>query len=117
MFKGKAELHDPETKEPVAVFTEKCEHHDRVHAKLVLRNPMTISGTERLAIYSTVKDQEVIAVAAMDGNQTEIREFAGESSLGCLAAGSGVSLTKSPGGDLGTLLVVLGTGTIHDDHH
>ena len=117
MFEGKAELHDPESHAAVAAFTETREHHDKAEARLVLRTPITISGTERLAVYSTIKDREVIAVTAKDGVSTEIHEFDGESSLGCLPDATGVSLTKSPGGDLGTLLEVLGTGTIYKEHH
>jgi hypothetical protein len=117
MFRGKAELDDPENNARVATFTEMCEHDGAAKAKVVLRSPITISGTDRLAIYSTIKDEEVIVVTAKDGASTEIHEFGGESSLGCLPDATGVSLTKSPGGDLGTLLVVLGKGTIHKEHH
>jgi hypothetical protein len=116
MFKGKADLNDPETNARMATFTETCEH-DAARAKVVLEKPITLSGTERLAIYSTIKNQEVIVVTAKDGAATEVREFGGESSLGCLADKTDISLTRSPGGPLGTLLVVLGKGTIHKEHH
>jgi len=64
MFKGKAELVDPEKNTPVATFTETCQSDGTAKMKVVLKAPITISGTERLAIFSTVKDQEVIAVTA-----------------------------------------------------
>jgi hypothetical protein len=115
MFKGKAELVDPEKNTPVATFTETCQNDGTAKMKVVLKAPITISGTERLAIYSTVKDQEVIAVTANGGASTAIHEFEGSSSLGCLADGSDITLTRSPGGPLGTLLVVLGKGTIHEE--
>ena len=117
MFRGKAELDNPETNTRVATFTETCEDDGTARATVHLRHPITLTGTERLAIYSTVKDEEIIVALAEEGGPTEIRQFSGESSLGCLAAETGVSLTRSPGGPLGTLLVVLGTGTIHRDHH
>jgi hypothetical protein len=117
MFRGKAELHDPENDAPVATFTEICDEAGTTRATVDLRNPITLSGTERLAIYSTVENEEVIVALARDGEPTEIHRFGGVSSLGCLSSGTGVSLTKSPGGELGTLLVVLGTGTIHGRHH
>ena len=117
MFKGKAELVDPEKNTPVATFTETCQGNGTAKMKVVLKGPMSISGTQRLAIYSTVKDQEVIAVTANGGASTEIDEFEGTSSLGCLADNSDITLTRSPGGPLGTLLVVVGKGTIHEERY
>jgi hypothetical protein len=116
MFKGKAELTDPETGSFVATFTETCEH-DAARAKIVLEKPVTLSGTERLAVYSTIKDQEVIGVTAKDGETKVVHEFSGESSLGCLPDKTDITLTRSPGGPLGTLLIVLGKSTIHKEHH
>jgi hypothetical protein len=55
MFKGKAGLVDPENNTPVATFTEACLGDGTANMKVVLKAPMTVSGTERLAIYSTVK--------------------------------------------------------------
>jgi hypothetical protein len=117
VHKGKAELNDPESKAHVATFTEVCEHDGTARARAILKTPITLSGTERLAIYSTIKDQEVIAISAPDGGTIEVHELSGESSLGCLPDKTGISLTRSPGGALGTLLVVMGTGTIHQEHH
>ena len=85
MFKGKAELVDPEKNSPVATFTETCQSDGTAKMKVVLKAPITLSGTERLAIFSTVKDEEVIAVTANGGASTAIHEFEGTSSLGCLA--------------------------------
>src|SRR5262245_47536661 len=98
MFNGKAELVDPEKNTPVATFTETCQSDGTAKMKVVLKAPITISGTERLAIFSTVKDQEVIAVTANGGASTAIHEFEGTSSLGCLADKSDITLTRSPGG-------------------
>jgi hypothetical protein len=117
MRDGKAELHNPETNELVATFTERCRVTGAAGAKVVLKHPITLSGTERLAIFSNIKDQEIIAVTAKNGEATEIHEFSGESSLGCLPVNTQISLTQSPGGPLGTLLIVLAKGTIHEEHH
>jgi len=117
MFRGKAELVDPEKNTPVATFTERCQGDGSAYMKVVLKAPMTISGTERLAIYSTINNQEVISVAAIGETATQVREFDGTSSLGCLADKSDITLTRSPGGPLGTLLVVLGKGSIHEERY
>ena len=115
MFRGKAELNDPDTHTIVATFNEVCKHSG-AKAKVVLKQPITLTGMDRLAIYSTIKDQEVIFAVAQNGGPTEIREFEGKSSLGCLPDYSEISLTKSPGGPLGTLLIVLAQGTIREEH-
>jgi hypothetical protein len=64
-----------------------------------------------------IKNEEVISVTAKDGASTEIRDFEGTSSLGGLADESDITLTRSPGGPLGTLLVVLAKGTIHEERY
>jgi hypothetical protein len=111
MFKGKAELANPETGKVVATFTEVGDL-----MKVVLKQPETISGPTRLAIYSTIMNEELISIEATNGHETKIHEFHGVSSLGPLADKSEISLTRSPGGPLGTLLVVLGRGTVDQDH-
>jgi hypothetical protein len=110
MFRGTAELTDPETGKIVATFTE-----DGDKMKVVLKHPETLSGTARLAVYSTLANQELVAVAAKDGQDTVIHEFHGISSLGALANGAEISLTRSPGGLIGSLLIVLGRGTVHQE--
>jgi len=107
MFKGTAELTDPETGKVVAMFTEVGDK-----MKLVLRKPETLSGTAWLAIYSTLENDELLAVAANDSQYTVIREFHGIRSLGALTNGAEISLTRSPGGPMGSLPVVLGRGTV-----
>jgi hypothetical protein len=56
-------------------------------------------------------------VTANGGASSAIHEFEGTSSLGCLADKSDITLTRSPGGPLGTLLVVVGKGTIHEERY
>lgn len=116
MFEGKAELRDPETNAEVAILTEICANDGSAKLRVVLRHAITLSGTERLAIFSSLKDREVVSATAKHGTATEIHEFGGESSLGCLADHSEVSLTRSPGGPLGTLLIVVGKGIIQRDY-
>jgi len=115
VFRGKAELRSPETNDMVGTFTETCEDDGTSHARVVLHPPITLSGAESLAVFGGPGG--VIGVAAENGGPTEIREFHGKSAAGCLPDNTKVTLTKSPGGDLSTLLVVLGTGTIHKEHH
>ena len=115
MFRGTAELRSPETDERIGTFAEICGDDGTSHARVVLEPPIRLSGTENLAVFGGPGG--VITIAAENGGPTEIREFHGKSTAGCLPDNSEVTLTKSPSGDLGTLLVVLGTGTIHKEHH
>ncbi|HEY2619121.1 MAG TPA: hypothetical protein VGI78_17400 [Acetobacteraceae bacterium] len=117
MFKGKAELKNPETNATVGTFTETCEDDGTSNARVVLNPAITLSGTERLAIYSTIKDQEVISATATNGASTDVHEFHGKSTVGCIPDQGEVSLTRSPGGPLGTLLVVLGKGTVSEERY
>jgi len=110
MFKGKAELKDPETGNIVATLTE-----DGDRLRVVLKKPVTLSGTTRLAIYGTTENAELIAAAATNGQDTEVHEFHGVSPIGVLPDHAELSLTRSPGGPLGTLLIVLGRGELHRD--
>ena len=54
----------------------------------------------------------MISVGASDPDGTEICEFHGTSAIGCIPEGGDLTLVRSPGGPLGTLLVVLGKGTV-----
>ena len=112
MFRGKAEFHDPENGKPVASFNETC--HDDGHTTATVRfhTPIVLDGTARLEVFGTVTDTPVLSVGASDPDGTEIREFHGTSAIGCIADGADITLVRSPGGTLGTLLIVLGKGTI-----
>jgi hypothetical protein len=113
MFTGKAELINPETGKTVATFTESCETEGSATAKVVLKHAIELKDSERLEVFGTVKDVPVISVGAKDPVGSEIHEFSGKSAVGCLPDKMEISLVKTPGGRLGTLLIVLGTGTIH----
>jgi hypothetical protein len=54
----------------------------------------------------------MISVGASDPDGTEIREFHGKSAIGCIPSGGDLTLVRSPGGKLGTLLVVIGKGQV-----
>lgn len=115
MFKGRAELRNPETEAKVGMLTERCEGDGTAHLKVVLEPALTLTGTEFLMLTSAAG--ELFSATAKNGGPTEIHEFHGKSPVGCLAANTEVSLTRSPGGPLSTLLVVLAHGTIHEEHH
>ena len=114
MFKGRAELID-QNGVVVATFNETCHDYGTTVATVKLRPPLapfTLEGTESLALFARGIFQPVISVAASDPAGTEIREFHGTSAVGCIPDGTAISLIKSPGGDLGTLLIVVATGTV-----
>lgn len=116
MFKGKADLIDPETKAVAAVFNETQCDDGTTAATVRLTKPVVLQGTQRLEVFGTVTDQPMISVGASDPDGTEIREFHGASAIGPIADDAGVSLVRTPGGKLGTLLVVIGNGTVHQTH-
>jgi hypothetical protein len=113
MFKGKADLTNPETGDVVATFHETCYDDGTASATVRLRPPITLKGTEQLALLGTEEDTAVIAVGASDPDGTEIREFHGSGAIGCIPDGADLTLVRTPGGLLGTLLVVIGRGTVH----
>jgi hypothetical protein len=113
MFKGKAELIDPEKGHVVATFHETCHDDGTAAATVRLCTPIMLEGTELLEIVGTVTPTPMIAVGANDPAGTEIREFHGKSAIGCIPDGADLTLGKSPGGDLGTLLIVIGKGKVH----
>jgi hypothetical protein len=101
----------------VAKFNETCHEYGVTVATVRLGSPYTLKGTESLALYAQAIAQPVISVTASDPAGTEICEFHGTSAVGCVPDGTGVALVKSPGGDLGTLLIFIGTGTVHSQAH
>jgi hypothetical protein len=113
MFKGKAELTDPEKGNVVATFTETCHDDGTAAATVRLRTPITLQRTELLEIIGTVSPTPMISVGASDPDGTEICEFHGKSAIGCIPDGADLTLVKSPGGPLKTLLVVVGKGQVY----
>jgi hypothetical protein len=118
MFKGKAELVNGEGV-AVATFHETCHAYGRTPVTVRLRPPLapfTLGGTESLAIYAKSISQVVISVEASDPVGTEISEFHGISTIGCVPDGTEIALVKNPGGDLSTLLIVLAKGSVKPKH-
>src|SRR5580700_926215 len=116
MFKSRAELIDG-SGFVVATFNETCHDHGTTVATARLRAPLApfkLQGTETLAIFAKGISQPVISVEASDPAGTDICEFHGTSLIGCVPDGTGVTLVKSPGGNLGTLLIVLASGTVNN---
>jgi len=114
MSKHRAELSN-EQGTVVATFNETCHEWGGTFATVRLRAPLapfTLQGTESLDIFAKGSSQPVISVQTSDPAGTEIHEFHGRSALGCLPDGTQISLVKSPGGDLNTLLIVLASGTV-----
>jgi hypothetical protein len=115
MFKGMAELTDGNGV-VVATFNETCHDHGTTVATVELLAPLApfkLQGTELLGIFAKGISQPVLSVEASDPTGTDIYEFHGASAIGCVPDGTGVTLVRSPGGDLKTLLIVLATGTVN----
>jgi hypothetical protein len=118
-LKGRAELTDPEKGGIVATFTETCHENGVTVATVRLHPPLapfTLQGTQSLAIFAAGIASPVISVEASEPAGTEINEFHGKSEIGCVPNDTWLSLVKSPGGDLGSLLIVLATGTLNSQH-
>ncbi|MGA2257359.1 MAG: hypothetical protein ABSG53_22100 [Thermoguttaceae bacterium] len=113
MFKGKAELTDPEKGHVVATFNETCHDDGTAAATVRLRTPITLQDTETLEIVGTATSAPMITVGASDPAGTEICEFHGKSAIGCIPDGADLTLVRSPGGRLGSLLIVIGKGKVH----
>jgi hypothetical protein len=116
MFKGKAELTNPEDGNVVATFHETCHHDGATAATVRLRTPITLQGTDLLAVVGMETSTPILTVGASDPDGTEIREFHGESAVGCITDGADLTLVRTPGGPLGTLLIVMAKGTVHRAH-
>ena len=114
MTRRKAELKDGNGV-VVATFNETCHDYGVTAATVRLRPPFapqTLTGTELLELFAEESSQPVLSVEASDPAGTEINEFHGKSAIGCVAVGRKISLVRSPGGGLGTPLIVIASGTI-----
>jgi hypothetical protein len=78
MFKGKAELSNPENGDLVARFRETCHDDGTTVAEVTLHPPILLQDTEFLAIVGTATSTPIITAAASDPAGTEIHEFQGE---------------------------------------
>ncbi len=116
MFRGHAELTNPGSGDVVATFDETCCDDGTSTATVRLRKPIALQGTGLLAIVGADTSTPVISVGASDPDGTEICEFEGNSAIGCIPDGADITLVRTPGGLLGTLLEVVGKGTVHRTH-
>ena len=113
MVKRRAELVDSNGV-GVATYNETCHEGGKTTATVRLHAAVHLTGTEELGIYAKGVAEPVITVEASDPAGTEIREFHGTSAVGCVAEGLEITLVQSPGGQLGTLLIILASGTIRN---
>lgn len=113
MTKHKADLVDS-SGATFATFNETCHSYGATNVTVRLQAPMHLQGTESLALYAASVAEPVISVAASDPDGTELSELHGKSTVGCVPNGTDVALVKSPGGQLGTLLIVLAKGTVKE---
>jgi hypothetical protein len=112
MLIGTTLLSNPNSGSPVAIFTEvACDCGD-VGAVVTLTAPITLQESGNLAIYAEGNNNPCITTTASDPAGTSISQFGGQSAIGSIPNGTKISLVKSPGGRLGTLLEVIGQGTI-----
>jgi hypothetical protein len=111
MTKHKADLVDS-AGATFATFNETSHSFGATNVTVRLHTRMHLQGTESLALYAASVAEPVISVAASDPDGTEISELHGKSAVGFVPDGTDVALIKSPGGLLGTLLIVLAKGTV-----
>ena len=57
MSRAKASFKSPESGQTVGTFLEHCHRDDTATATGRLTSPQTITGTQRLEVYSTLKDE------------------------------------------------------------
>ena len=105
-----AVLVDPSNHNYVGTVVEDCRRGQNL-VTVFLNPTRKISGTEELGIEPANTPTFVIGVSAQ-GGVLRLHSFGGISALGCLPSGTTVMLVFSPGGDLQTLLTVVGKGTI-----
>ena len=113
MFKGKAHLTNGH--KTIGKVVESCQSETQAHLTVTLDPPIELKGTEMLGLYLAGKSEPVLSAGTKGHADRHVAEFSGKSTLGCLLAGAQISLTKTPGGDLSTLLQVLGKGTIESE--
>jgi hypothetical protein len=115
MKKGVAALKAPNSDTVVAHFSQTCHDDGSATVTLKLTPPISISGTVSLIVYSSIKEIPIVKADTPDGLEKVVHEMHGESPLGCLPDGESISLSKDPGGELSTLLIEIGVGTIKEE--
>jgi len=110
-FAGSAELRDAYTGLHYGVLTESCTSDGRAMIDVALARPFTLNGTERLEIHVSYPAIAATSVGAQE-QTVRIAGWAASSRVGCIAAGQPVTLDTSPGGLLGSLLVLRARGAV-----
>ena len=115
MFIGKANLTNPENGAHVATFHEECESTHHVIVTISIKPTIKLESGQRLEVFAAGNATPVTSLHHSGTGHKSVTGFSGKSTAGCLPAGTEVSLVRNLGGPLGTLLVVLGKGIIHQD--
>jgi hypothetical protein len=115
MFIGKANLTNPENAAHVATFHEECESPRQVIVTLSIKPAIKLESGESLAVFAIGNAAPITSLHHSGTGPRSVTGFSGKSTAGCLAAGTEVSLVRNLGGSLGTTLVVLGKGVIHEE--
>jgi hypothetical protein len=115
MFIGKANLTDPENAAHVATFYEECETPHQVIVTLSINPAIRLESGQSLEVFAVGNATPVTSLHYSGTGHKSVTGFSGKSTAGCLPVGTEVSLVRNLGGPLGTLLVVLGQGTIHEE--
>jgi hypothetical protein len=102
-----------EAGQTVGTFYERCDPSGAASSSVVLGKAMKLKAGAILAIYKAAEFNPVISTVVGAKGAT-IRRFGGENTGGCAQKDTEIALTMSPGGDLGTLLEVVGKGVIGD---
>jgi hypothetical protein len=107
---GSATLVDPYTNAYVGTYTQSCTVDHGVYVGVYLGQSFQVEGSAKLGIAA----KNGIAFSSSPratGEEGWLTEIGGQSQMGCLPAGTKVSLVYSPDGPTHHL-IVLGTGTV-----
>jgi hypothetical protein len=115
MFIGKANLTNPENGAPVATFHEECERPHHVIVTISIAPAIKLESGQSLEVFALGNATPVTSLHYSGTGHKSVTGFSGKSTAGCLPVGAEVSLVRNLGGGLGTLLVVLGKGVIHEE--
>ena len=115
MFIGKANLTNPENGAHVATFHQECESAHNVIVTISIKPTIKLESGQRLEVFAAGNATPVTSLHHSGTGDKSVTGFSGKSTAGCLPAGTEVSLVRNLGGPLGTLLVVLGKGIIHEE--
>jgi hypothetical protein len=115
MFIGKASLTNPENAAHVATFHQECESPGNVIVTLSINPPIKLEGGQSLEVFAVGNATPVTSLHHSGTGHKSVTGFSGKSTVGCLPAGTEVSLVRNLGGALGMTLVALGQGIVHEE--